>query len=90
MIKVLAIKYPSSVDRNRGDLNHLRSLTEVEETNVKQLFGELLFHPNSLFRYNYCLVLFDNRMFVIEPVDFDKHLYVRKEVFYHPLSQLLT
>jgi len=42
-----------------------------------------------LYRYNYCLVRFDDKLFVIEPVDLAKCTYARKAVVYHPLQHMI-
>jgi hypothetical protein len=90
MTKVLAVKYPSSTDRVRQTVNHLRQVFDVPDVNkIKELFGTLLFNDNNLYRYNYCLVRFDNKLYVIEPVDLVKCTYVRKAVDYHPLSDMI-
>ena len=90
MTKVLAVRYPSSVDRVKQTVDHLRQVFEVPDVNkIKDLFGTLLFCDNALFRYNYCLVRFDNKLYVIEPVDLVKCTYVRKAVDYHPFSDMI-
>ena len=90
MTKVLAVKYPSSVDRVRQNLDHLRQVFEVPDINtIKELFASLMFDDSSTFRYNYCLVRFDNKLYVIEPVDLAKCTYVRKQVEYHPLQHMI-
>jgi len=90
MTKVLAVKYPSSTDRVRQTVNHLRQVFDVPDVNkIKELFGTLLFNDNNLYRYNYCLVRFDNKLYVIEPVDLVKCTYVRKAVDYHPFSDMI-
>ena len=90
MTKVLAVKYPTSTDRVRQSFDHLRQVFEVPDVSkIKDLFGTLLFGDNALFRYNDCLVSFDNKMYVIEPVDIAKCTYVRKQVDYHPLGDMI-
>lgn len=90
MTKVLALRYPASVDRINVKLDHLNKVFDVEDaTKVKDLIGELLFNINMMFRYNYCLIKHDNKLYVIEPSDYDKNLYSRKLVNYHPLSHLI-
>lgn len=90
MTKVLAVKYPSSVDRVKQSFDHLRQVFEVPDiAKIKDLFSTLLFDESALFRYNYCLVRFDNKLYVIEPVDLAKCTYVRKQVELHPFSHLL-
>ena len=90
MTKVLAVKYPSSTDRVKQSFDHLRQVFEVPDVSkIKELFGTLLFNDNNLYRYNYCLVRFDNKLYVIEPVDLVKCTYVRKHVEYHPLSHMI-
>ena len=90
MTKVLAVKYPSSTDRVRQSFNHLRQVFDVPDVSkIKELFGTLLFNDNNLYRYNYCLVRFDNKLYVIEPVDLVKCTYVRKAVDYHPFSDMI-
>jgi hypothetical protein len=42
-----------------------------------------------LFRYNYCLIKHNSKLYVIEPSDYEKNLYSRKCVDYHPLSHLI-
>jgi len=90
MTKVLAVKYPSSVDRVRQSFDHLRQVCDVPDVNtIKDMFGQLLFNDSQLYRYNYCLVRFDNKLYVVEPVDLAKCTYVRKHVEYHPLSHMI-
>lgn len=90
MTKVLAVKYPTSTDRVRQSFDHLRQVFDVPDIDkIKDLFGTLLFGDNALFRYNYCLVRFDNKLFVVEPVDIAKCTYVRKQVEYHPLQHMI-
>jgi len=90
MTKVLAVKYPSSTDRVKQSFDHLRQVFEVPDVSkIKDLFGNLLFDENALFRYNYCLVKFNDKMYVIEPVDLVKCTYVRKKVEYHPLGDMI-
>ena len=90
MTKVLAVKYPSSTDRVRQTVDHLRQVFDVPDVSkIKDLFGTLLFNDNNLYRYNYCLVRFDNKLYVIEPVDLVKCTYVRKAVDYHPFSDMI-
>ena len=75
MTKVLAVKYPSSVDRVRQSFDHLRQLFDVPDVSkIKDMFGSLLFNDSDLYRYNYCLV---------------KCTYVRKAVEYHPLQHMI-
>lgn len=90
MTKVLAVKYPSSVDRVRQSFDHLRQVFDVPDVStIKDMFGSLLFNDSATFRYNYCLVKYNNELFVVEPVDLDKRTYVRKKVEYHPLSNMV-
>ena len=90
MTKLLAVKYPSSVDRIKQSFDHLRQLFDVPDVSkIKDMFGDLLFNDNSLFRYSYCLVKFDDKIYVIEPVDLTNRTYVRKEIFYHPLQHMI-
>jgi hypothetical protein len=85
MTKVLAVKYPSSVDRVRQSFDHLRQVFDVPDVSkIKDMFGSLLFNDSDLYRYNYCLV-----RFVIEPVDLAKCTYARKAVVYHPLQHMI-
>ena len=90
MTKVLAVKYPSSTDRVKQSFDHLRQVFDVPDiSKIKELFGTLLFNDNNLYRYNYCLVRFDNKLYVIEPVDLVKCTYVRKAVDYHQFSDMI-
>jgi hypothetical protein len=90
MTKVLAVKYPSSVDRVRQSFDHLRQVFDVPDvTKIKEMFGSLLFDERSLYRYNYCLVKYNNELFIVEPIDLAKCTYVRKQVEYHPLSHMI-
>jgi hypothetical protein len=91
MTKILAVKWPTSTDRVRSNTQHLQEVVDVQDVNtIKNLIGELLFNVNTLFRYNYCLIHHDNKMYVIEPNDYDKNTYCRKEISWHPLSHLLN
>ena len=89
--KVLAVRYPSSVDRVKSNTDHLHTVREVEDVSkIKELFGELLFNDNALYRYNYCMVKHDGRYFIIEATDYEKRTYCRKEISYSPLTHLLA
>lgn len=87
--KILAVKYPRSTDRYRNTLDHLRQIFEVEVANVKDEIGKLLFHDSEFFRYNYLLVKYDDKMYVIEASDINKRTYSRKQVSYHPFSNMI-
>jgi len=90
MTKILAVKYPSSTDRVKSNTDHLHSVQEVDDLEVKFKFAELLFNTNVLFRYDYCLVKYDGRYFVVEATDYEKNIYSRKCVQYHPLAHMLV
>lgn len=90
MTKVLAVKYPSSVDRVRQSFDHLRQVFDVSDVStIKDMFGSLLFNDSALYRYNYCLVKYNNELFIIEPVDLSKCTYVRKKIEFHPLQHMV-
>jgi hypothetical protein len=90
MTKLLAVKYPSSVDRVKQNFDHLRQLFDVPDVaKIKDMFGTLLFNDSSLFRYSYCLVKFDDKIYVIEPVDLVRCTYVRTQIQYHPLQHMI-
>jgi hypothetical protein len=77
--KMLAVWYPQNVVARSGR----QELVVIDDVSViKNKFTELLFN-----RYaNYILVNYDNKMYVIEPVDRNKLLYTRRSVGYHPLK----
>ena len=57
MTKLLAVKYPSSVDRIKQSFDHLRQLFDVPDVSkIKDMFGDLLFNDNSLFVYTTLLL----------------------------------
>ena len=90
MTKVLAVKYPSSVDRVRQSFDHLRQVFDVPDVStIKDMFGSLLFNDSALYRYNYCLVKYNNELFIVEPIDLVKQTYVRKKIEYHPLQNMV-
>jgi REP element-mobilizing transposase RayT len=90
MTKILAVKYPSSTDRVRPNSDHLHTVIDVPDVSkIKELFGSLLFRDSELYRYNYCLVKHEGKMYVIEPTDIEKRLYSRKSVDYHPLCDMI-
>lgn len=92
IIKILAVKYPQAQDRNNptDNINHLHRVVEVIETDIRKTIGELLFNISEFYRYNYCLIRFDNKMYVIEPANRENALYVKRLVSYHPLSHLVA
>lgn len=90
MIKVIAIKYPSSVDRLNNNCNRLHSVHEVDEGEVKQLFGTLLFDANEFMRYNYCVVKYQNKLYMIEPLNYLTCEYARRVIEYHPMEHMLN
>ena len=70
--------------------SHFVKLFDVPDVStIKDMFGQLLFNDSQLYRYNYCLVRFDNKLYVVEPVDLAKCTYVRKAVEYHPLQHMI-
>lgn len=96
MTKILAVKYPQAQDRNNkfvppNSINHLHRVVEVVEADIRKTIGELLFNISEFYRYNYCLIRFDNKMYVIEATDFERNTYSRKEIVngWHPLSHYL-
>ena len=91
MTKILAVKYPQAQDRNvpGNSISHLHRVVEVVEADIRKTIGELLFNISEFYRYNYCLIRFDNKMYVIEATDFEKNTYSRKEVAWHPLDHYL-
>lgn len=89
--KLLAVKYPTALDRAKNNLDNLYKLVDVVDVNsIKNLIGELLF-DNRWNQYNYCIIQHNNKYYVIDPLDYDKRTYSRKEVNpeFHPLSHLL-
>lgn len=91
MTKILAVKYPQAQDRNNptDSINHLHRVVDVIESDIRKTIGELLFNIIEFYRYNYCLVKFNNKMYVIEATDFERNTYSRKEVAWHPLDHYL-
>jgi hypothetical protein len=88
--KVLAVKFPTAIDRNRISYTHLQKVYDISDVKtIKSLLEDLLF-DGGYFRYDYCLVYHGNKYYVIDPVDHIKRIYSRKEIFYHPLFNLLT
>ena len=79
MTKILAVKYPQSQDRNspNNSLSHLHRVVEVIEADIRKTIGELLFNISAAYRYNYCLIKFDNKLYMVEATDFDKYTYNR-------------
>lgn len=94
MTKILAVKYPQAQDRNvpGHSLTHLHRVLEVAESDIRKAIGELLFNISELYRYNYCLIKFNNKLFVIEASDYQNNTYSRKELInnWHPLSHYLN
>jgi hypothetical protein len=77
--KMIAVWYPQNVVARSGR----QEIVVIDDVSViKNKFTELLFN-----RYaNYILVNYENKMYVIEPVDRNKYLYTRRAVGYHPLK----
>lgn len=95
MTKILAVKYPQAQDRNNpfvpmNSISHLHRVVEVIEADIRKTIGELLFNISAAYRYNYCLIKFDNKLYMVEATDFDNYTYNRKEVAWHPLEHYLS
>lgn len=90
MIKILAVRYPTSVDRINNNCDNLRSVHQVNENEVKQMFQTLLFDANEFMRYNYCLVKYKNKLYMIEPLNYSNCEYARRIIEYHPLEHMLN
>jgi hypothetical protein len=84
MIKLLAYKYPNSID---VDLNRkLEPVAHICESNsVSTLITELLFKH----KHNYVLTKLNGSLYICEPINHKKMLYTNRKVFYHPHQNLL-
>ena len=84
MTKVLAVRYPSFNSDNVTVYN------VDDPKDIKSTIDDVLFHPFERDRYDYCLVNYNNKLYVIEPIDMSKHTYNRKEITYHPKMGLIS
>lgn len=87
-IKVLAVRYPSAVDRVKDTLDHLRKVVDVHPDQLKQNIRDLLFGEDALFNYNYLLYKVNDELFHVEPIDIQRRLIARKKINYHPCMYL--
>lgn len=76
--KVVAVWYPTKV--GRPGRHEVVEVTDVN--NIKNVFGDLLFYQMA----NNLVVNYENKLYMIEPVDSEKKLYKRREIKYHPLA----
>ena len=90
MTSILAIKYPTSVDRNNSNNNLTKKITVIDNNFVKYHIGQLLFNIDKSQNYNYCLIRFDNKLYVVEPKDAQHNIYTRTQISYHPLANQLN
>lgn len=94
MTSILAIKYPTSVDRNNSNNNLTKKITVIDNNFVKYHIGQLLFNIDKSQNYNYCLIRFDNKLYVVEPKDthtqHNIYTYTRTQISYHPLANQLN
>lgn len=76
--KIVAVWYPSKLGRpGRHEV-----YDTVDVNTIKNVFSDLLFYKQA----NNLLVNYDNKLYMIEPVDKEKLLYKRREIKYHPLA----
>lgn len=76
--KIVAVWYPTKVGRpGRHEVHEV-----VDVNTIKNVFADLLFYKHA----NNLVVNYDNKMYMIEPVDKEKMLYKRREIKYHPLA----
>lgn len=84
MIKLLAYKYPTS-----ADIEMQRTVKPMHfsllKDNVQNTIKQLLF----VNKYHYLLVGLNGKMFICEPVNFKNKEYSRREISYHPFSDML-
>ena len=85
MIKLLAYKYPNSID---VDINRKVEPFEFEEepSLLSTLITELLFKHN----YNYVLTKLNDVLYICEPINHKKRLYTNRKISYHPHQGLLN
>ena len=89
--QILAIRYPSSVDRVRSNTDHLCKVIDVVNVSqIKQHIVDLLFDANGLFNYNYCVIKHDGKLYVVEAVDAQNQSYERRTINYHPLMHMFS
>lgn len=82
--KLLAVKYPSFKDNSCHVFNINNS------SQIKNTINITLFNQFESERYDYCLVNYNNKLYIIEPIDISKATYSRKEISYHPQSHLVS
>lgn len=81
MTKIAAIWYRKSLSVD----GRTEVVTVDDDTQIKPMFGELLFAKNA----NALLVNYKDKLYVIEATDRNKLLYSRRNIDYHPYSDLV-
>lgn len=81
MIKLLAVKYPTTID-----VDTQRKVRPVHYTsdakNIQDLIKKLLFQE----RFNYLLIALDNKLHICEAIDSATKQYSRRTVEYNPFA----
>jgi len=88
---ILAVKYPTTADRLIYNNNTVtKKITVNNNKLIKSAILDLLFNiDKNQTDYNYCLLKFDNNLYIIEPKDVQNNTYTRTIINYHPLSHYL-
>lgn len=83
-IKLLPVFYPTSTDRHMQRDRKFDVYTEIVET-VKNRIDRMLFDEEA----DYILAGVENKLVMIEPVNVEDRSYIRREIEYHPYSNLV-
>ena len=86
MIKLLAIKYPTSLDikLNRDTSPLLVTMDSVVE--VKDRISDLIIKE----KYDYILIKLDGKLFICEMANPAKLVYSHRQIHYHPYEDHLA
>lgn len=83
-IKLLPIWYPTVIDRDLGRIPKFDVYIESPET-VKSKIDRLLFDEHA----DCILVGLDGQLTIVEAIDTENRGYLRRDIDYHPKSELV-
>ena len=84
--QLLAVGYPTSTDRLLKRTQRIMLYSNVADGDIKTMLDNLLYHEY----YDYVLVYYNQRMFVIDPLDPSRRTYTKREIQHHPLSSMFS
>lgn len=86
--KIVGIRYPRYYDvLNKREMKPMIVCLN-DKIKIKASIEDMLFDTNELYRKDYVLAKWANKLYICEPLDVEKKTFVKTEVQDHPYKDL--